>query len=453
MADAKPPRRKKRWVRRVLFALLLLAILVASTVLWLGSVASTRLEAELARVRDAGEPLTLAETVPPPVPEADNAAPLLLEAFELAEWEPDSWYQDETLNEYGVDPFGQDDAWYEELAAWVQHNAPALEKAREAASRPACRFDLEWEQGVEMEFPQIGGLQSLTRVLCARAVLQARDGDVDAAVGTCADLVRLADIALREPLMIHLLVRAGLVDFALETAQQVLGRGPAATGALENLLARIEALPRDGELHRMFVVERTFGYDACNVVRDDPSKIDLWMRYDGDFGLGRTVLFRLIPDTMMELDSARYLALVRRAIALAKRPYREARADWGALAEDLGDRPWYSVVSAAACAPFPLVARKWTAHEARVDLARLGLHLELYARRHGALPDTFADLPVPLPTDDPFGDAPYVLETTEGGGWIVYSVGPDGDDDGGAPLDDDAQGDLVWRHHAHADGR
>ena len=69
-------------------------------------------------------------------------------------------------------------------------------------------------------------------------------------------------------------------------------------------------------------------------------------------------------------------------------------------------------------------------------------------REHGALPATFADLPVSLPVDDPFSDAPYVLKTTGDGGFVVYSVGPDGKDDGGVPLDDDEQGDLVWRQPA-----
>jgi hypothetical protein len=98
---------------------------------------------------------------------------------------------------------------------------------------------------------------------------------------------------------------------------------------------------------------------------------------------------------------------------------------------------------------FPVVAAAWTRNQTRVDLARLGLHLELYARAQGTLPATFADLPAPLPVDDPFRDAPYVLKTTDDGGFLVYSVGPDGKDDGGAPFDDDEQGDLVWRQPAH----
>ena len=441
--------RRKRWGRRLLFLLLLLAILIASGALWLGSVAGSRLETELAHVRAAGEPLTLAELAPPPVPDTENAAPLLLEAFAVLVHEPDPWYADDRLLAYEEDHYAQDDAWYAELAAWVERNEPALAKAREAAARPRCRFDLEWDKGFAMEFPQIWGLQSLARALEARAVLQTRAGHIDEAIATCAEMVRLAEIALQDPIMIYMLVRAGLVDLALRTAQEVLARGPAATGALENLLARLEALPRDDELRRMFVGERAYGYSAFDAIRVDPSKIDQWLPFDGDFGLGRRILFRLLPDTMMDLDSARYLALMRRAIELAQRPYREARADWSALSTDLSDRPWYAVLSTEASAVFPTVAAVWSRNQARLDLARLGLHLELYARTHGTLPATFADLPVFLPADDPFRDAPYVMETTGDGGFLVYSVGPDGKDDAGTPLDDDDRGDLVWRHVAH----
>jgi len=299
-----------------------------------------------------------------------------------------------------------------------------------------------------METPQVWGLLTISRVLRARAVLAAREGNVDGAIATCAEMVRLAEIGLQDPLVIYLLVRAALVNTALETAQGVLARGRAATGALENLLARLSTLPGQDELHRVFLGERTFGYDALSAVRADAGKIDEW-ELDWDFGFGRSIVYRLLPDTVLKLDSAHYLALMRRTLELSKRPYREARFDWNALRSDLEDRPWYAVVSPAASAVFPTVVRKWTMHETRVDLARLGLHLALYAREHGALPGSFADLSVPLPVDDRFGSAPCVLKTLGDGGWLVYSVGPDGKDDGGAPLDDDEKGDLVWRHVAH----
>ena len=196
MTDA-PVTNKRRWGRRILFLFLLLAIIIASTVLWLNSVANSRLEVELAYVRDAGAPLRLIELAPLPVPAADNAAPLLLEAFELVVEEPEAWYEDARFEGYEVDPFGQEDAWYEELSAWVERNAPALEKARAAAARTACQFDLDWEKGLEAESPQIWGLLTLSRVRGAQAILTAREGRLDAAVAICADMVRLADIAMQ----------------------------------------------------------------------------------------------------------------------------------------------------------------------------------------------------------------------------------------------------------------
>lgn len=441
-----PITKKKRWGRRLLFLVLLLAIVVTSTVLWLGSVAGSRLEAELAHVRDAGEPITLAELAPAPVPESENAAPLLLEAFELAEDEPDAWHEGITLEAYENDPFGQEESWYAELAAWVEKNEPALGKAREAGARPACRFDLQWEKGIEMESPQVWGLLTISRLMRARAILAARDGDVDGAIATCAEMVRLAEIGLQDPLLIYLLARAAIVDQAVVTAQDVLTRGRAATGALRNLLSRLSAVPGKEELHRMFVGERAFGYSAYDLVRREPAQLNLFSPMEGNGNLGHGLLLRLIPDTVLELDSAHYLSLLRRTIELAKLPYREARSDWSALEGELEDGPWYAVIAPMAIAAFPMVARRWTMHEARVEVARLGLSLELHVREHGALPATFADLPLSLPVDDPFSDSPYVLKTMGDGEWRVYSVGPDGKDDGGVPLDDDEQGDLVWRH-------
>src|SRR5437867_1533236 len=45
--------------------------------------AGRALEAELQTIRDRGEPLTLREGAPPPVPDDQNAAPLYKQAFRL----------------------------------------------------------------------------------------------------------------------------------------------------------------------------------------------------------------------------------------------------------------------------------------------------------------------------------------------------------------------------------
>ncbi|MHC4251552.1 MAG: hypothetical protein ACYS9X_20730, partial [Planctomycetota bacterium] len=63
------------------------AVPVAAALAWLGVavvrrvLARAEVEAELAKVRTRGEPVTMADLEPPPVPDEDNAAPLLAKAY------------------------------------------------------------------------------------------------------------------------------------------------------------------------------------------------------------------------------------------------------------------------------------------------------------------------------------------------------------------------------------
>ena len=69
----------------------------------------------------------------------------------------------------------------------------------------------------------------------------------------------------------------------------------------------------------------------------------------------------------------------------------------------------------------------------------LGLALKIYKDEHGKYPTSFSELVpgiISKVPDDPFaltGTFKYRLEKDK---YVLYSVGPDGKDDGGTPIDD-----------------
>jgi hypothetical protein len=141
-----------------------------------------------------------------------------------------------------------------------------------------------------------------------------------------------------------------------------------------------------------------------------------------------------------------------RSVAPAPRPRRPAhRAGW---------TPWVigsaSLLAAALFAfvvigrlASPVLAERRAARlaDALDELARIGTALEAHRLDHGAWPDSLAEL-VPaylaeVPRD-PFGRKPpvYVHEKDH---TLLYSIGPDGNDDAGAPLDETTgRGDLLY---------
>jgi hypothetical protein len=99
---------------------------------------------------------------------------------------------------------------------------------------------------------------------------------------------------------------------------------------------------------------------------------------------------------------------------------------------------------------FGLVGTVFAKNEAQLRLLRLELALQEYRQRHGRFPPTLAQLSpevmeaMPL---DPFTEKPLVYRP-RGRGYVLYSVGPDGVDNGGTPISPGsmgptAAGDLV----------
>lgn len=93
-----------------------------------------------------------------------------------------------------------------------------------------------------------------------------------------------------------------------------------------------------------------------------------------------------------------------------------------------------------------------TGRAARVEAthaaAQTAVAMTRYRLDHGAFPARLADL-VPAYLDevpaDPFDGSPLRM-TVKDGEWLVYSIGPDGKDDGGVPFDDKLHtGDFVFR--------
>lgn len=131
------------------------------------------------------------------------------------------------------------------------------------------------------------------------------------------------------------------------------------------------------------------------------------------------------------------------AIAEASKRYR-ARAP-----VSVPDDPYLPFLASPSQQTSLLAARA----ETSLLLLRLELALQEYRAHHGAYPQTLAELKpgtmaaVPL---DPFGAVPPVYRR-QGSGYLLYSLGPDGVDDGGMPLPSGAvlsgsRGDLVAGH-------
>jgi hypothetical protein len=79
-----------------------------------------------------------------------------------------------------------------------------------------------------------------------------------------------------------------------------------------------------------------------------------------------------------------------------------------------------------------------------MQLANVGLALEEFRARNGAYPDSLDELRLPPgAVTDPYGGQSFRYQPDKTS-VLVYSVGKDGIDNGGAPRGKSSERDVVW---------
>jgi hypothetical protein len=327
-----------------------------------------------------------------------------------------------------------------QIRAVVAHNRRALARLRQGFGKeyrnpPVTSF--------EQSFPELVGFRKLAGVLLAEGKLAEREGRMRDAARSYLDCLRLGVEVPQGGLVIHGLVGIAIQRMGLQALQQTAGRLDATTtGAAARAMLRLDrgattaadALQQEKEMSHAAIADW---------LRREPEEMELgWPNI-------RSIDSDYIPTTVMAL---RYSLIPRRQMLENNRAYMEAY-----IAD--ARRPVYA---SSSLPPIPddLLNRqllpvlenlkwKWADRDAHWRITELRLAARAYQVRYGAAPASAQALvPEYLPSvpRDPFADRPLVYRRA-GRGAVVYSRGPDGDDDGGklstATIRPDSDGDIV----------
>lgn len=455
-------RRIARFCGRLLpvAGLLLLAIYVVAN-----QTAGSALERELARIREQGEPLTLREAAPPPVPEDENAAVLYARAFERlprlvpapssGQPNPRLSSADERVlkalfsergNRVGDVPIAQ-------LRDLLTGTDEALALFRKAAAMPRCRFPVDWEAGAGALFPHYPRLLVLTRLTAAHAILAAAEGRPDDAVAGVSAILGMARHLADEPIMIGLLIQYRCLTTAESGLQRVLETSTPSDEACRELDRQLSDLDLLTPLERTVQTERCLGlwcFDA--VASSNPPNLPELLGGDDPL-LRATARLGPIRNPLARMDELFYLRTMARMEDRARRRDRTPAEETESGQSPI---PWYASVSRIVLPDFNRLRRQRDQALARVALARCGLALAEYRRQAGSFPTSLADAERTagrtLPRDPLTGQD--LVYRPHGTGYLLYSLGLNGRDDGGRNASDrdhrssgtasKAKDDLAW---------
>jgi len=384
----------------------------------------------LARERaDAGARVVI--LLPPPVADRDNAAPVYREAFAVLPPRHPPTGQKVKMwlaRPATVDPLDP------EVTVFLRDREPGLALLRKAAAMPGCRFEMDYLQ------PQRQWAGDTTSILAAARLL-AQDARVRAARGepgpALVDVAALYGMArhLDEPALLPVMVAAALDTIAGEALAEVVSR--TAPTAAELAVVRPGDVSHQRALRRAVEMERAaFGLPGLATAMEarewGPVRVTGLREAAVQWAAG-TAAYRVF---FLADDLAAHREDTAAVLALLARPYWEARADWEARDQAPSGG---GLMAQALRVPVGRYARDAAHVDARHRLAQLALAAASSRAATGALPERVdALVPTYLPAvpADPFSGLP-LRSRRDGKVLILYSVGPDGRDHGGAVRSDD----------------
>ena len=240
-------------------------------------------------------------------------------------------------------------------------------------------------------------------------------------------------------------MRVAIVAIALNAVERTLAQGEPSPKALATLQQLLEQEDREPLLLTMARGERAISERLMQAMYDGTFKtgqlpgLDLGMI--GRLGVGSVTVNRVVSAVLQGSLSRGHAVLLRyhnRLVEIAQLPETELKSRFEALEQE---------VKSAAAQPLnlrvflvkhiaPAMGKVWQAlqrHHARLRSAYVAVALERYRQQHDRWPDSLQQLipglieRVPL---DPY-DGALLRYRPLADGVVVYSVGPDGKDNGG----------------------
>ena len=437
------PRQKRPeppWVRHMQKAMAwLICLLLVWFVVW-RVILYHEIECRFTAIRAAGLPASGQELNAwhIQVPDSENGALVLTQAFALTRTFPDS------RSNLVVAPelLKRTNQWsaeiHEMVSEYVLTNAAAIAKAREAARFQHFRFSADFSYALDTELPHLGQLKNLARIVALQAVLAAEDGRADEWSDQTVLLLNLASTIDEDPTIISHLVRNTIVRMAVTVTERGMKRTVPGDEACRKLQAAFARVGNTNLLSRALIGERAM---TIPIFRLSWSEIQN-SSHDGEGEsqprkpqryLGKPA-FILWLSGFFERDLNFYLQTMDKAVSLAELPPPGNLALTNALedANQVARKKSY-FYSALLMPAFASVASREASTQAQVELAQVAMAVARFHNTRGGWPENLNELTpqfITFAPADPF-DGALLRYRRLNKGCVIYSIDADGHDDGG----------------------
>lgn len=438
-----------------------------------------------------GEKFSVAEIVPPPVPEDQNFAltPLLKPVYDFtrvngqvvwrdtnglnrlqqirADLRPDRESKDRlVVGSLDKGTFAELESWREFyrgntnypqptvsgtaaadiLVALGKFDAEFKELHEARVSRPHARFPIpyEYEPAWEILLPHLAHIKGLCILTHVRAVARLEAGQSAEALDDLYLGFRISDIIRNEPLLIDHLVRIAALNVSLQTVREGLVRQAWSDAQLTELEKYLGSINLLAEYKLAMRGERACSTSGLDFLRRHGWRTR-YMGYiasDDESGAAAPSL-NLIPggwfyQNMLAISQMHQTHFLASVDEKRNRIFPDAINTFGDEIAAMPIRP-YTYFAKLLMPALDKAVRRSARAQAAVDCARMACALERYRLVNGSYPETLTVLTpqflVRLPNDVIDGQ-PLRYRRSADGGYTLYSVGWNQKDD---------SGEIAWR--------
>jgi hypothetical protein len=434
-----------RRTRRVVLATV--ALLACAQV---GSVAGWRMHlsyevnGRLRALQHAGLPISGAELNNwyASVPDQENAALVMTQAFALMRTFPDQ--RSNEISHFRPPARGQPLTPEQKvlLADYLALNAAALAKVRKAITLPRSRYPVDFSPSLAVLLPHLGELKRLTQAASYEALLTLDSNSNEDAAASITMILGLARTLDEEPMQISQLLRIGIVRIAATTLERSLIVGEWSDADLRGVGSAFAAAEKTNAMMRALIGERAgaIPYFRMSSREREEGRRSAPANEEGDTEPIESLMPGLVPlveraTGFFERDLGFYLGAMETNISLASLPFPRNLAVCTNIAnqQELAANRNHYILSSLLLPGVGRILIRESACAARLITAQAALAVERFRLKNGCLPKDLSELVpgfFPAVPRDPFDGAPIRYKPLAKG-YVAYSVGPDGHDDGG----------------------
>jgi hypothetical protein len=393
--------------------LLLVAALIGNAIL-IGTT-SSRLEARLAAIRNAGDPVTLADLARPAPPPEQNAAVFLRRARHDAEALAKELNQ---IDDKFTDKEGRGGETEQKLLRAIHRAYPSAFNAyphvvpllEQAAACPDCNLELAYTAGPDAllkdVFTEVQRFREYTNILQKQASALRAQGKQDEALHWCLVSFRLTRLLEREPLLIPYLITAACRSVAIAESNAILRAGPVSKLIRTELDKEVA-----NDEHVRGYLQALKGERAYAIT-----------------SFGTTFPVNWVNRAYFNTDACSLLDQMEEQMALTTQPYAAVAASEAKLKQRVSG-PFHTL----SALQLPAVLKTRDAMD-RVRAQIRCLRILNALQQHGPWGEKEPQLSElglpPETTTDPYDGSPIKLKQLRGD-WLIYCVGPNLKDDGG----------------------